>query len=93
MVRTVKGHAGFQHSIALLLIAIGVVVATFVATPAHGEDPGRGDAYPALAGLRYGISVTDLDGNVLVAHRADERFMPASNGKLFVTAAALSAHT
>ncbi|MEM9055336.1 MAG: D-alanyl-D-alanine carboxypeptidase, partial [Pseudomonadota bacterium] len=37
--------------------------------------------------------MTDLDGNVLVAHRANERFMPASNVKLFVTAAALAAET
>ncbi|MEM9600244.1 MAG: D-alanyl-D-alanine carboxypeptidase/D-alanyl-D-alanine-endopeptidase, partial [Pseudomonadota bacterium] len=42
-------------------------------------------------GLRYGISVIDLDGNILESHRADERFMPASNVKLFITAAALIA--
>lgn len=58
---------------------------------AHGEEAGNRQLHSELAGLRYGISVTDLDGNVLLAYRADERFVPASNVKLFVTAAALAA--
>ncbi|WP_158305857.1 D-alanyl-D-alanine carboxypeptidase/D-alanyl-D-alanine-endopeptidase [Parvularcula bermudensis] len=62
-----------------------------MAVPASASDAGDMDAHQALAGLRYGISVTDLDGNVLIAHRSEERFMPASNAKLFVTAAALAA--
>ncbi len=67
-------------------------VTIFLATvPARSGETDDVDAHPDLAGLRYGISVTDLDGNVLVAHRADERFAPASNVKLFVTAAALAA--
>ncbi|MEL6686426.1 MAG: D-alanyl-D-alanine carboxypeptidase [Pseudomonadota bacterium] len=44
-----------------------------------------------FAGSRYGISVTDLDGTILLEHRANERFMPASNVKLFTTVAALAA--
>ena len=47
--------------------------------------------FSALEGLRFGISVTDLNGEVLIAHRADERFAPASNVKLFTTAAAFAA--
>lgn len=43
--------------------------------------------YPAeLTGIRWGVLVSDLDGEVLVAHRADDRFSPASNTKLFTTA-------
>lgn len=43
---------------------------------------------PELEGIRWGLVVTDLDGDVLLARRADERFLPASNTKLFTTAAA-----
>ena len=60
-------------------------------SPAHSRDSDNAELHSALAGLRYGVSVTDLDGEVLVSHRAGERFMPASNAKLFVTAAALAA--
>ena len=60
---------------------------------AREKESGKADVHAPLAGLRYGISVTDLDGTVLVAHRADERFVPASNAKLFVTAAALAVET
>ncbi len=37
----------------------------------------------------WGIVVTELDGTVLYAHQADRLFIPASNAKLAVTAAAL----
>ena len=69
----------------------GAATMALATVPVHSQDSGEGEAHQDLAGLRYGISVTDLDGNVLVAHRADERFAPASNVKLFVTAAALAA--
>ncbi len=39
-------------------------------------------------GTRYGLSVTTLDGEVLLAVAADQRFIPASNTKMFVTATA-----
>lgn len=74
-------------------VALGLAIIAFAAVPAHSRDSEKVEAHSALAGLRYGISVTDLDGNVLVSHRADERFVPASNAKLFVTAAALAAQT
>ncbi len=38
--------------------------------------------------MRWGLVVMTLDGRELVAIRADERFMPASNTKLFPVAAA-----
>jgi serine-type D-Ala-D-Ala carboxypeptidase/endopeptidase (penicillin-binding protein 4) len=43
---------------------------------------------PALAGMRWGLLVTTVDGRMIVAIRPDERFVPASNTKLFTTAAA-----
>ncbi|MFN3313045.1 MAG: D-alanyl-D-alanine carboxypeptidase/D-alanyl-D-alanine-endopeptidase [Hyphomonas sp.] len=39
-------------------------------------------------GVRWGAVVTGLDGEVIVAVRPDERFVPASNTKIFTTAAA-----
>lgn len=44
-----------------------------------------GEAGP---GPRFGLVVTTLDGQELVAIAPDERFIPASNAKIFTTAAA-----
>ncbi|MBB3348259.1 D-alanyl-D-alanine carboxypeptidase/D-alanyl-D-alanine-endopeptidase [Sphingomonas sp. BK069] len=41
-------------------------------------------------GTRLGLLVVDADGRELVAERADERFVPASNAKLFTAAAAFT---
>ena len=79
-----------QHS---RVSALAFVMIALAGLPAHSQDMDEAEAYSALEGLRYGISVTDLDGNILVEHRAHERFMPASNIKLFVTATALAAET
>lgn len=72
------------------ILAVAGIVAASVA-PVYGQAPDSTAVHPTLSGLRYGVSVTDLEGRVLVAHRSEERFMPASNVKLFVTAAALAA--
>jgi D-alanyl-D-alanine carboxypeptidase/D-alanyl-D-alanine-endopeptidase (penicillin-binding protein 4) len=44
----------------------------------------------AGAGTRFGIVVAGEDGRELVAIAPDERFIPASNTKMFTTAAALA---
>lgn len=41
-------------------------------------------------GTRLGLLVVDAEGHELVAERADERFVPASNAKLFTAAAAFT---
>ena len=41
-------------------------------------------------GLRFGVLVTDPDGREIVAVAPDNRFIPASNTKLFTTAAAFA---
>jgi serine-type D-Ala-D-Ala carboxypeptidase/endopeptidase (penicillin-binding protein 4) len=46
------------------------------------------DAAPK--GMRFGLVVTDLEGRELVAINPDQRFIPASNTKLFTTAAAFA---
>jgi D-alanyl-D-alanine carboxypeptidase/D-alanyl-D-alanine-endopeptidase (penicillin-binding protein 4) len=43
---------------------------------------------PGLEGTRFGLVVLTLDGRELVSIRPDERFLPASNTKLFTAAAA-----
>lgn len=70
-----------------VLCLAAITTTTFLV---HGRDANKDEIYSALQDLRYGLVVTDLEGNVLIAHRADERFMPASNVKLFVTAVALA---
>ncbi|MCG8441574.1 MAG: D-alanyl-D-alanine carboxypeptidase, partial [Caulobacterales bacterium] len=45
-------------------------------------------AAPELEGARWGLIVTDMEGDELLAIRADDRYLPASNVKLFTTAAA-----
>lgn len=42
----------------------------------------------APAGTRFGLLVTTLDGEVLVSIAPDQRFIPASNTKMFTTAIA-----
>ncbi|WP_294312381.1 D-alanyl-D-alanine carboxypeptidase/D-alanyl-D-alanine-endopeptidase [uncultured Sphingomonas sp.] len=44
----------------------------------------------APPGTRIGLLVVDADGREIVAIRPDERFIPASNTKLFTTAAAFA---
>lgn len=44
----------------------------------------------AVPGTRIGLVVADDSGREIVAIRADERFVPASNTKLFTTAAAFA---
>ncbi|MEZ6028990.1 MAG: D-alanyl-D-alanine carboxypeptidase/D-alanyl-D-alanine-endopeptidase [Hyphomonadaceae bacterium] len=43
---------------------------------------------PGLEGVRWGLVVMTMDGRELVAINPDERFLPASNTKLFTVAAA-----
>lgn len=45
----------------------------------------------AATGTRFGLVVTDAEGREIVAVNPDGRFMPASNTKIFTTAAAYAA--
>jgi len=64
------------------------------ATGPHKDAAKRIDAIlarPEVARSFWGIEIADLDsGQVLYSHDADRLFAPASNAKLFVTAAALA---
>ena len=45
---------------------------------------------PSLAGAQWGIAVARLDGAPLLMKDANQRFLPASNVKIFTTAAAIA---
>ena len=45
---------------------------------------------PALIGTRWGLMAVTLEGEPVVAINADDRFIPASNTKIFTTAAAFA---
>lgn len=65
----------------------------FVAAPA-AADPLEDDVRAVLArqgaGTRFGIVVADEAGRELLAIAPDDRFVPASNAKVFTTAAAMA---
>lgn len=65
--------------------------------PAHARAPADPAPAPLLvtveqklaeapAGSRFGVLVTTLDGEVLLSIAPDQRFIPASNTKMFTTA-------
>ncbi|WP_332819651.1 D-alanyl-D-alanine carboxypeptidase/D-alanyl-D-alanine endopeptidase [Sphingopyxis sp.] len=67
--------------------------------PAHAQTAASPPAAPLLttveqklaegpAGARFGVLVTTLDGEILVSIAPDQRFIPASNTKMFTTAIA-----
>ncbi|MBN8816384.1 MAG: D-alanyl-D-alanine carboxypeptidase/D-alanyl-D-alanine-endopeptidase [Sphingomonas sp.] len=69
------------------------VLALVVALPAPAQDAGlrsRVDAAlaQAAAGTRFGLLVVDAQGREVIAINPDQRFIPASNTKMFTTAAA-----
>lgn len=45
---------------------------------------------PALTGTRWGLMVVTAEGEPVAERRADDRFIPASNTKIFTTAAAFA---
>lgn len=66
---------------ALLLVA---------AAPATLQERVAADLAAASPGTRFGLMVTDADGREIVALLPDQRFVPASNTKIFTTAAAFA---
>ncbi|MES2095185.1 MAG: D-alanyl-D-alanine carboxypeptidase/D-alanyl-D-alanine-endopeptidase [Pseudomonadota bacterium] len=79
----------FKHALALILTAA-------IAVPTQAQDAGlRSRVEAALAraptGTRFGLMVVDEAGREIVAINPDQRFIPASNTKMFTTAAAFFA--
>ena len=66
------------------------LAALTLASPA-GADPALDTALAtALKGTRIGLVVVDDTGHEMVAIRPDDRLVPASNTKMFTTAAAMA---
>lgn len=91
--------AGFGSTVpAMKRNAVSLILAlTLAAEPAGAADPPTlrqrvearlGEAGP---GTRFGLVVAAQDGRELVAIAPDSRFIPASNTKMFTTAAAFAA--
>lgn len=74
------------------LFAIAIALAA--ATPLAAQSPLQQRVEVVLAeaprGTRFGLVVADAEGRELVAINPDARFIPASNAKLLVTAAAFA---
>lgn len=63
------------------LLGLGLIVSACVSAPAAPIKASPPE------GVRLGVHVTTLDGEIVFTDRAAERFMPASNTKLFTAAA------
>jgi D-alanyl-D-alanine carboxypeptidase/D-alanyl-D-alanine-endopeptidase (penicillin-binding protein 4) len=73
------------------------IAALAVASRADAEEPLQQRVEAVLAqagpGTRFGLVVTDETGRELIAIAPDDRFIPASNTKMFTTAAAFASMT
>ncbi len=68
---------------------ISLLLALTLSACASLSDRARASlAAPGLDGTRWGLVVMTLDGKEIAAINPDERFLPASNTKLFTAAAA-----
>ena len=77
----------------MLKQTLALVLGVAIAMPAPAQDAGlRGQVEAALAqaapGTRFGLMVVDDAGGEVIALNPDQRFIPASNTKMFTTAAA-----
>lgn len=76
---------GFPFIRAMLATALLVATASCATLESRTREALNA---PGIEGTRWGLVVTTMDGRELVAIRPDERFLPASNTKLFTVAAA-----
>jgi len=76
---------------------VPVFALALLLAPAHARTPANSAPAPLLAtveqklaeapaGSRFGVLVTTLEGETLVSIAPDQRFIPASNTKMFATA-------
>ena len=88
MTTTIKGFA-FASALAL---SLALTTANAQTAPTLAPAPLLAAVEQKLAegpaGSRFGMLVTTLDGEVLVSIAPDQRFIPASNTKMFTTAIA-----
>jgi D-alanyl-D-alanine carboxypeptidase/D-alanyl-D-alanine-endopeptidase (penicillin-binding protein 4) len=75
----------------------GVLVAAALSLSACASAGGAGEASavallndPALGGTRWGLLAVTAEGETVAEVRPDDRFIPASNTKIFITATAFA---
>lgn len=71
-----------------ILLSLVIMAVAGCASLPKGASDALGS--PDIAGTRFGLVVMTMDGREVVSVRPDERFLPASNTKLFTVAAALT---
>ena len=75
-------------------LAMLLALAFSLTAPASAQPALQREVVEQLAvaetGTRFGLLVTEMDGRELIAINPDNRFIPASNTKLFTTAAAFA---
>lgn len=72
----------------ILLLSLGTVSPIAAQQPQSLQQRIEAGFREAGPGARFGLVVATEDGSELIAIRPDERFIPASNVKMFTTAAA-----
>lgn len=72
----------FPHGLLALILSV------LFWLPACASRPGPPFQQGQPEGVRWGVLVATMEGEEILALRPDERFIPASNTKLFTTAAA-----
>ena len=73
---------------ALLVMPVAIASPLAAELPSTLQQQVEAVLQAAAPGTRYGLVVVDQDGTELVAINPDQRFIPASNTKMFTTAAA-----
>jgi D-alanyl-D-alanine carboxypeptidase/D-alanyl-D-alanine-endopeptidase (penicillin-binding protein 4) len=71
-----------------ILALLACLAVSACATLQADQEVRRIFASPDLAGTRWGMMVVTLEGDTVFSLRPDDRFIPASNTKIFTTAAA-----
>jgi D-alanyl-D-alanine carboxypeptidase/D-alanyl-D-alanine-endopeptidase (penicillin-binding protein 4) len=86
-------HSSFRAicTLALLLLQLSAVAAKKPAKKDLAKEISAVLSQPPLDRAHWGIDIVDLDtGKALYSQNSDQLFLPASNTKLFTTAAALA---
>ncbi len=82
---------GVTGAVRGLLVAVTLSLGACASADGAGESSAVALLYDAgLGGTRWGLLAITTDGDVVAEIRADERFIPASNTKIFVTATAFA---
>lgn len=79
---------GSMRLIAFVLLVLGAMPAAQAQDAASLQKRIEVQLSAASPGTRFGVVVTDPDGRELIAINPEGRFIPASNTKMFTTAAA-----